>query len=146
MAGSGTVTCRSWSGDPSLLTSLFENLIGNAIKYRGQEPPLVVVTAAADRKTGEWTFAVKDNGIGIDPQYAERIFAIFQRLHVRDAYPGTGIGLALCRKIVEFHGGRIWLDTVCLIRCYLPVHPPRKARHMSQSSCRGGAGRAGGTR
>jgi len=98
-------------GDPTLLASLFENLIGNAIKYRGELAPLVTVTAVADREERTWTFTVADNGIGIDPQYAQRIFAIFQRLHVRDAYPGTGIGLALCRKIVEFHGGRIWLDT-----------------------------------
>jgi light-regulated signal transduction histidine kinase (bacteriophytochrome) len=98
-------------GDSTLLASLFENLIGNAIKYRGDAPPLVVVTAVAEPEENVWTFSVADNGIGIDPQYAQRIFAIFQRLHVRDAYPGTGIGLALCRKIVEFHGGRIWLDT-----------------------------------
>ncbi|HEU5007999.1 MAG TPA: ATP-binding protein [Jatrophihabitantaceae bacterium] len=98
-------------GDPTLLASLFENLVGNAIKYRGDAAPLVTVTAVADRENRTWTFTVADNGIGIDPQYAQRIFAIFQRLHVRDAYPGTGIGLALCRKIVEFHGGRIWLDT-----------------------------------
>ena len=98
-------------GDPVLITSLFENLIGNAIKYRSAQPPLVVVTAALDPDQRMWTFAVEDNGIGIDPQYAQRIFAIFQRLHVREAYSGTGIGLALCRKIVEFHGGRIWLDT-----------------------------------
>ncbi|MEO8888089.1 MAG: ATP-binding protein [Jatrophihabitantaceae bacterium] len=98
-------------GDPSLLTSLFENLIGNAIKYHGERPPLVVVTAVSNREEHTWTFAVKDNGIGIDPHYADRIFAIFQRLHLRDEYPGTGIGLSLCRKIVEFHRGRIWLDT-----------------------------------
>jgi signal transduction histidine kinase len=98
-------------GDPSLLASLFENLIGNAIKYRSERPPLVVVTAVSNRDAHTWTFAVKDNGIGIDKHYADRIFAIFQRLHLRDEYPGTGIGLSLCRKIVEFHGGRIWLDT-----------------------------------
>jgi signal transduction histidine kinase len=99
------------SGDASLLTSLFENLIGNAIKYRSDKPPLVVVTAVSNRAKKTWTFSVKDNGIGIDPQYAERVFAIFQRLHLREEYLGTGIGLSLCRKIVEFHGGRIWLDT-----------------------------------
>jgi light-regulated signal transduction histidine kinase (bacteriophytochrome) len=71
----------------------------------------VVVTAVADPDAGLWTFTVSDNGIGIGPQHAERIFAIFQRLHHREEYSGTGIGLALCRKIVEFHGGRIWLDT-----------------------------------
>ncbi|WAX55085.1 ATP-binding protein [Jatrophihabitans cynanchi] len=98
-------------GDPTLLVSLFENLVGNAIKYRSEQPPLVVVTAVSNRQTHTWTFAVKDNGIGIEPQYADRVFAIFQRLHLRGEYAGTGIGLALCRRIVEFHGGRIWLDT-----------------------------------
>jgi hypothetical protein len=110
-AGVGHSDLPTLLGDSSLLTALFDNLIGNAIKYRGDEPPLVVVTAVADPEAGFWTFTVSDNGIGIDPQYAERIFAIFQRLHHREEYSGTGIGLALCRKIVEFHGGRIWLDT-----------------------------------
>jgi signal transduction histidine kinase len=93
----------------TLLSVVFQNLIGNALKFRGDAPPRVVVTAERD---GEfWTFAVADNGIGIEPQYADRIFLIFQRLHDRAAYPGTGIGLAMCRKIVEYFGGRIWLDT-----------------------------------
>jgi light-regulated signal transduction histidine kinase (bacteriophytochrome) len=98
-------------GDESLLVSVFENLVGNSLKYRSEEPPLIVVTAVRNPAVAGWEFAVSDNGIGIDPQYAERIFAIFQRLHLRETYDGTGIGLALCRKIVEFHGGRIWLDT-----------------------------------
>jgi signal transduction histidine kinase len=96
-------------GDESLLSSLFEILIGNALKYRGEQPPHVHVSA--ERDGAHWRFSVADNGIGIDPQYAERIFTIFQRLHLRDAFSGTGIGLALCRRIVEFHGGQIWLDT-----------------------------------
>ena len=98
-------------GDPALVRALFENLIGNSLKYRGSEPPLIVVTAQRDRNDRMWEFAISDNGIGVDAQYAERIFAIFQRLHLRDEYEGTGIGLALCRKIAEFHGGRMWLDT-----------------------------------
>ena len=110
-AGVGHSDLPTLPGDHALMVSLFENLIGNSIKYRGQDPPLVVVTAVREGDDNEWLFTVKDNGIGVEPQYADRIFAIFQRLHLREAYTGTGIGLALCRKIVEFHGGRIWLDT-----------------------------------
>ncbi|TAM85391.1 MAG: HAMP domain-containing protein [Jatrophihabitans sp.] len=109
--GVGVSELPTVSGDPLLLASLLENLVGNALKYRSEQPPLIVVTSAPDRAHRAWTFAVRDNGIGIDARHAERVFAIFQRLHVREQYPGTGIGLALCRRIVEFHGGRIWLDT-----------------------------------
>jgi signal transduction histidine kinase len=96
-------------GDRAQLTSLFQNLISNAVKFRGVERPVVRISAL--RRDTEWELACADNGIGIEPEYAERIFLIFQRLHSRDAYEGSGIGLALCRKIVEYHGGRIWLDT-----------------------------------
>ena len=96
-------------GERPLLASLFQNLIGNAIKFRGEEPP--VVRIAARREAERWHFSCADNGLGIASEYADRIFVIFQRLHTKDAYPGTGIGLAMCRKIVEYHGGRMWLDT-----------------------------------
>jgi signal transduction histidine kinase len=96
-------------GDASLLRLVFQNLIGNAIKFRGEAAPRVRVDA--ERDDGQWRFSVADNGIGIDPEYAERIFVIFQRLHPRTSFEGTGIGLAMCRKIVEYHGGRMWLDT-----------------------------------
>ncbi|MCO5992630.1 sensor histidine kinase [Actinoallomurus rhizosphaericola] len=96
-------------GDATLLTQLLQNLIGNAIKFRSEEPPRVKISA--ERDGDFWEFACSDNGIGIDAAYAERIFLIFQRLHPKDEYAGTGIGLALCKKIVEYHGGRIWLDT-----------------------------------
>jgi light-regulated signal transduction histidine kinase (bacteriophytochrome) len=97
-------------GDATLLTQLFQNLIANSIKFRRMdEPPAVKISA--ERKDDHWEIACQDNGIGIAPAHAERVFVIFQRLHPRDAYPGTGIGLALCRKIVDFHRGHIWVDT-----------------------------------
>jgi light-regulated signal transduction histidine kinase (bacteriophytochrome) len=96
-------------GETSLLTAVFQNLLSNALKFAGAEAPRISVSA---RRDGDhWLFSVTDNGIGIPAEYAERIFVIFQRLHDKAAYPGTGIGLAMCRKIIEYHGGRIWLDT-----------------------------------
>jgi len=96
-------------GGRTRLEQLFENLISNSVKFHGAEAPRVVVSA--ERDGAEWRFAIADNGIGIDSQYADRIFAVFQRLHTRAEYPGTGIGLALCKKIVEAYGGRIWFDS-----------------------------------
>jgi signal transduction histidine kinase len=98
-------------GDPSLLVQLFQNLVGNGLKFHGDERPRVHLSASPSATRGLWEFACTDNGIGIEPQYADKIFVIFQRLHGRDTYTGTGIGLAMCKKIVEHHGGRLWLDT-----------------------------------
>jgi light-regulated signal transduction histidine kinase (bacteriophytochrome) len=96
-------------GDETQLCQVLQNLVGNALKFHGSEPPRVHVSA--QRVRGEWRFAVRDNGIGIDPEHAERIFLLFQRLHTRAEYPGTGMGLAITKKIVERHGGRIWVES-----------------------------------
>jgi signal transduction histidine kinase len=95
--------------DDLQLARLFQNLISNAIKFRSDQAPQIHVSAV--HQDGGWRFAVRDNGIGIEPQYAERIFMIFQRLHTRKTYPGTGIGLSICKKIVERHGGKIWVES-----------------------------------
>ncbi len=96
------------TADSTQLLQLFQNLIDNACKFRDDEPPRIHVSARSERD--QWLFSVSDNGIGIEPEYAERIFIIFQRLHGREEFPGTGLGLAICKKIVERHGGRIWVE------------------------------------
>jgi len=96
-------------GDDTQLTQVFQNLIGNAIKFHGENSPKIFVSSL--RKNGNYEITVKDNGIGIDPQYKDRIFLIFQRLHSREEYPGTGMGLAICKRIIERHSGEIWVES-----------------------------------
>jgi PAS domain S-box-containing protein len=96
-------------GDATRLGQVVQNLIGNALKFRGSSLPRIHVSA--QRQGEEWVFSVRDNGIGLDPKHADRVFGVFQRLHTRQEYPGTGIGLAICKKIIERHGGRIWVES-----------------------------------
>ena len=96
-------------GDLTLLTQIFQNLIGNGLKFRGEAKPVIEISVSPQGR--EWQFAISDNGIGIAPQDFERVFVVFQRLHSRDTYPGTGIGLSVVKKIVERHGGRIWVES-----------------------------------
>ena len=98
--------------DKNQLIKVFQNLISNAMKFKKEnEPPKINISASKDKGKNEYVFSVHDNGIGMDPQYVERIFTIFQRLHTRDEYPGTGIGLSIVKRIVERHGGRIWVES-----------------------------------
>ena len=98
-------------GDGTQLTQLFQNLIGNAIKFRSEKPPEVQIGVEFDRGRNTWQFSIKDNGIGMEMQYADKIFTIFQRLHTTEQYDGTGVGLALCKRIVERHNGKIWVES-----------------------------------
>ena len=97
------------AGDRTQLAQLFRNLVGNAVKFRGSEAPRIQLTAT--RQQQHWLFAVSDNGIGIAPEYFDRIFVVFRRLHAAAEYPGTGIGLSICKRIVENHSGKIWLQS-----------------------------------
>jgi PAS domain S-box-containing protein len=106
-----TISCDalpSVRGDFIQLTQLFQNLLGNSIRYRSDEAPRIHISASAQE--AEWLFSIEDNGIGIEPQYADKVFGIFKRLHGREKYAGSGMGLAICKKIVTRHGGRIWVD------------------------------------
>lgn len=108
----GEVACNGLpvvNADETQLRQVFQNLIGNGVKFRGEAPPRVEVSA--ERQNGEWVFSVRDNGIGIDPEYHDQVFVIFQRLHGTGQYPGTGIGLALCKRMIERHHGRMWVES-----------------------------------
>ena len=113
------------AADAAQLSQLLQNLIGNAVKFRGNSPPLIRVES--EQRSADWLFSVQDNGIGIDPRHADRIFQVFQRLHGIGRYPGTGIGLAVCKKIVERHQGAIWVesqpDAGATFFFTIPVHP-----------------------
>ncbi|MBU4199573.1 MAG: PAS domain S-box protein [Verrucomicrobia bacterium] len=119
-------------GDPIQITQLFQNLVSNAIKFHSGRHPKVHISAR--RQQDHWVFAIRDNGIGIDAQYYERIFLIFQRLHPRGVYPGSGIGLAICKKVVERHDGRIWVESEpgkgATFYFTLPVDPVDKENHV----------------
>ena len=110
---SGAVVSHDWlpivSAEQAQLIQVFQNLIGNAIKFRGKEPMAIRISAL--RQEEQWAFSVSDNGIGIAPEYHEVIFAIFQRLHARGEYSGNGVGLAICKKVIEHYGGRIWVES-----------------------------------
>ncbi|HWR97241.1 MAG TPA: ATP-binding protein [Candidatus Methanoperedens sp.] len=134
------------SADGIQLSQLFQNLIGNAIKFRSKEQPCEIhIGTRGDR--GRWVLSVSDNGIGIPARQFDRIFQVFQRLHGRGRYPGTGIGLAICKRIVERHGGRIWVESTIgkgsTFSFSLPKSGKARARVKTGPAPQGGAGRAG---
>ena len=120
--------------DRTQMTQVFQNLIGNALKFRGKEAPEIFVHA--EKAGQQWVFSVKDNGIGIAPEFAENIFVVFQRLHARTEYPGNGIGLAICKKIVQRYGGRIWVESQAgrgsTFKFTLPLQGPQAKEEAHQ--------------
>ncbi|GAC1626536.1 MAG: hypothetical protein NVS9B10_14530 [Nevskia sp.] len=109
-AAAATVVCEpmpALAANERQMVQLFQNLVGNAVKFRGESPPVIHISA--ERRADEWQITVRDNGIGISERHAQQVFVLFQRLHSRDKYPGNGIGLTICKKIVDLHGGRIWV-------------------------------------
>ncbi len=143
-SSTGPIIYRRSTATPTLLTMLWQNLIGNALKFTRPPDTTPKVTITAEQSDGMWRVCVQDNGIGVPEEFAEKIFVIFQRLHAREEYSGTGIGLALCKKIVEYHGGTIALDTTSYIGARfcltLPVagedphrHRPRRHRHYRRN-------------
>ena len=123
------------AGDATLLTQVYQNLLNNALKFTDGAQPHICLTA--EPAGNSWVLGVRDNGIGIEPQFAQRIFAPFQRLHTRSEYEGTGIGLAICKKVVERHGGRIWVESTpgagAHFKFLLPAHANRRCSPSAES-------------
>jgi light-regulated signal transduction histidine kinase (bacteriophytochrome) len=118
--------------DPSQLTQVFQNLIANAIKFHGAEKPVIKIDA--ERRDHEWVLRVSDNGIGVPQESWDDIFVIFRRLHTHSEYPGNGIGLSICKKIIEHHGGKIWIEAQATPGCCFKFTLPAEPRRASQKA------------